>query len=137
MSFTGPLPGSGGFFPMKPMWHPPISASWILTIIVLIAASNVSALPPNILKVFSHPAGFFITFLFALSICNTDFYPGCFALLFFLLMVWAHQRRIEGYCPAGTIDWVTNSKRWFVEVVLKEKPLAIQDRNVNTYPVQS
>ena len=44
----------------------------------------------------------------------------------------------EGFVvPSGTIDWVTNNKKWFVEKVLMEKPVAIQEKEVSTYPVQA
>lgn len=44
----------------------------------------------------------------------------------------------EGFFqPSGTIDWVTTQKKWFVEKVLKEKPIAIQEKEVETYPVQA
>jgi len=44
----------------------------------------------------------------------------------------------EGFMvPSGAIDWVTNNKKWFVEKVLMEKPIAIQEKEVSTYPVQA
>lgn len=44
----------------------------------------------------------------------------------------------EGFFqPSGTIDWVTTQKKWFVEKVLKEKPIAIQEKEVDTYPIQA
>jgi hypothetical protein len=63
--------------------------------------------------------------------------PVAFALFFFLLAMWsAHVSSKEGFMNASsTVDWVTNSKRWFVEKVLMEKPLAIQEKDVATYPV--
>jgi predicted membrane protein len=44
----------------------------------------------------------------------------------------------EGFViPSGTIDWVNNKKKWFVEKVLMEKPIGIQEKEVSTYPVQA
>ena len=66
------------------------------------------------------------------------FPPATFAILFFLLSVWLIEvsSKAEGYLNASeTVDWVTNSKRWYVEKVLKERPMAIQEKDVSTYPV--
>jgi hypothetical protein len=35
------------------------------------------------------------------------------------------------------MDWVTNNKKWYVEKALKESPVAIQEKSVNTYPISS
>jgi hypothetical protein len=43
----------------------------------------------------------------------------------------------EGFVPAGALDWVTTNKKWFVEKVLMERPVAIQEKEVSTYPVQA
>jgi hypothetical protein len=43
----------------------------------------------------------------------------------------------EAFQPAGALEWVTNNKKWFVEKVLKEKPIAIQEKEVPTYPIQA
>ena len=43
----------------------------------------------------------------------------------------------EGFVPSGTLDWVTTQKKWFVEKVLLERPLAIQEKEVATYPIQA
>ena len=52
-------------------------------------------------------------------------------------MIWTSKERQEGFGnPSGTVDWVTNNKRWFAEVVLKEKPMGIKERDVATFPVQ-
>ena len=129
----------GGFLPDTPIWHPPISVPWIVSLLVLIGAANVEVLPPQLLHVLTHPVGFFVVLLIALGAYDVGFPPAAFAILFLLLMVWStHQRRkSEGFTGAsGTVDWVTNNKRWFVEAVLKEKPLGVQDKNVSTYPVQ-
>ena len=147
MSFQTP-PGlgsgnGGAFFPtamttaMRPLWHPPISASWIVTILLLVAAVNLRALPPQILRFLMSPFGFFATLILALFAYDGGSAPAAFALVFMLLMAWSRYQRSEGFSgPAGAVDWVGNSKRWFVEVVLKEKPLGIRERREVTYPVQ-
>jgi signal transduction histidine kinase len=124
----------GGFFP-KPLWHPPISTSWIFSILVLIGASNVEALPPAFLTLVLTPLGFFFVFMIALFAYELGAVEATFALLFFLLMIWSHNQYKEGFA-SGTVDWVQNNKRWFAEVVLKEKPVGIKEKDVTTYPVQ-
>lgn len=130
-----PLPGGG--FMEKPIWHPPISLPWILSFFIVVGASNVEALPPQIHRWLTHPVGFFVTFLVGLAAYDSGFPPAAFAILFFLLMIWTSKERQEGFGnPSGTVDWVTNNKRWFAEVVLKEKPMGIKERDVATFPVQ-
>jgi hypothetical protein len=52
-------------------------------------------------------------------------------------MIWSsHIATSEGFLNAtNTVDWVTTSKQWFVERVLKENPIAIQEKDVATYPI--
>jgi hypothetical protein len=130
------LPG-GGFLTEKPIWHPPISVPWMLSLFIIIGASNVEAMPPQLQTALLHPLGFFATFLLALGAYDSGFPPAAFAILFFLLMLWTQRKRQEGFgSHSGAVDWVTNNKRWFAEVVLKEKPMGIKERDVRTYPVQ-
>lgn len=135
---TSAVPGRGGMFfeKMSPIWYPPISVPWMLSFVLVLAAANAEALPPLVHSILTHPAGFFVTFLVALAAFDAGFPPATFAILFFLLMVWATHKRSEGFQMANAVDWVTNNKRWFAEVVLKEKPMGIKDKDVSTYPVQ-
>jgi hypothetical protein len=121
---------------VKPMWHPPIPMEWILSFFLLIGASNIEALPPVIHQTLIHPIGFFFTFLFAIAAFDAGYTVAPFAVLFFLLLVWVRKEHSEGFKVAGTIDWIQNNSRWFSEVVLKEKPKGIKEKDVNTYPVQ-
>lgn len=132
MNFQTP----GGANPLKPIWHPPIPMEWILSFILIIGASNIEALPPLIQQTLLHPVGFFFTFLFAIAAFDTGYTVAPFAILFFLLICWVTKERKEGFQVTGTVDWVQNNTRWFSEVILKEKPKGIKDRDVNTYPVQ-
>ena len=130
------------FFPgmQAPIWYPPIESRWIITIIIVLIASMYNRFNPAILKVFKNPIVFFIISLMALSSYKLGFPPGAFAIVFLLLIVWSSQitKQEEGYLNASnTIDWVTNSQRWFVEKVLKERPVAIQEKSVDTLPIQS
>ncbi len=121
---------------MKPVWHPPIPMEWILSFLLLVAASNMEALPPAIHQTLLHPAGFFFTFLFAVAAIDAGYTVAPFAVLFFLLLLWVMKERTEGFQVAGTVDWVQNNARWFSEVILKEKPMGIKEKDVATYPVQ-
>ncbi len=132
MNYTYSPPGGA----MKPIWHPPIPMEWIVSFLLLIAASNIEAMPPFVLQVILHPAGFFLTFLVAIFAFDAGYMVAPIAVLFFLLLAWVMRERIEGFQAAGTIDWVQNHSRWFSEVVLKEKPKGIKDKDVSTYPVQ-
>jgi hypothetical protein len=141
MSYQQPPPGfpGGAFFPqsMKPIWHPPVPASWIASVLILVAAVNLPALPPQLLQFLIHPFGFFVTLVLALFAYDGGSPQIAFSMVFLLLIAWSKQLRSEGFSgPSGTVDWVTNTKRWFVEVVLKEKPLGIQEKKEITYPVQ-
>jgi hypothetical protein len=132
MNFQAP----GGAMPFGQLWHPPVPLPWIASIGILIFAVNLDSVSPVLLRLLQTPLGFFVGLLVALGIFQVGFPPGCFAVLFFLLMVWARKQRNEGFHPFGYVDWVTNNKRWFVEKVLKEKPMGIQEKDVATYPVQ-
>lgn len=128
-------PGMGGFLGMKPLWHPPIEMSWIFTIVLLVIAANADEIAPRYRSILLHPVAFFSVIVFSLFLYDYGYIHVTFALLFFVLSVWATSRK-EGFSPSGTLDWVTNHKRWFSEIVLKEKPVATQDKDVVTYPTQ-
>lgn len=144
MSYQG-APGSGGGFmnmipQLQPIWYPPITVKWIITGLIVFAGAVAPRIPDNYRAYVAHPIGFFVTALAALGMYQWGFPPAAFALMFFLLAVWsAHQtRETEGFLTASsTVDWVNNSKRWYVEKVLRERPLGIQDKEVSTYPVFS
>lgn len=124
---------------MPPIWYPPLAAKWIITGFIVFAGAVANRIPASTRAIFASPIVFFLTALMALGIYHVGFPPAAFAILFFLLSVWSIQlaNRTEGYLNAtNTVDWVTNSKQWYVEKVLKEQPIAIQDKDVSTYPVQ-
>lgn len=132
---------SPSMFPLapKPIWHPPISVIWIATCLVVFAGAVANRINPSVRRIFTSPAGFFGTTLAALVCLKFDAIPLGFAILFLLLSVWAVQQfqGIEGFLDgSNTVDWVTNSKRWYVEKVLKERPVGVQEKEVSTYPVQ-
>jgi hypothetical protein len=131
-----PVPGGGS----TPIYHPPIASKWIITGLIVFAGSVANRWNPRIREAFVHPIGFFLTALSAIAVYQIGFPPAAFALLFLLLNAWATtlpHRLKEGFLSGvNTIDWVTNDKRWFVEKVLKERPIGIQEKDVATYPVE-
>jgi hypothetical protein len=128
---------------MLPIWMPPLSFATILTILFIIGAAQADKLPSVIPQTMIHPVGFILTVLIAISLYEYNSIPLAVALVVLLLSVWAahHKSPQEGFVPfvpSGTIDWVNNDKqKWFVERVLRETPVGIQDKNVATYPVQT
>lgn len=127
------------FMNYAPLWHPPIALNWMVTIIIIFVGSVANRIRPDIRKYFTHPLSFFACSMSALAVYQYGFHPLAFAILFFVLMVWSAEQsqNAEGFLSGvNTVDWVTNSKRWFVEKVLHERPLGIQEKDVSTYPVQ-
>lgn len=134
---------------------PPLSIKTISTIVFVIAAAQADKLPSNISTFLLHPIGFTLCILIAISAFEYGAPAFAVALTLLLLSVWAANKSAQkytqsnqtfapfsvenfvSYSPSGTIDWVTEPKKWFVERVLKENPLAIVDKNVKTYPVQT
>lgn len=158
---TTPGAAVGGFIPNIPIWYPPMSLNWILTALVVFAAAVANRLRPNVRRLFTSPAGFFATAIAAFATFKYGFSPLAFAILFFLLCVWAAQESegfvervkereacdamysgqeaypqfFEGFLGASDVEFVTNGKRWFVERVLKEHPEAIIDKGVLTQAI--
>jgi len=151
----------GGFMPNVPIWYPPMSLNWIITGLVVFAAAVANRLRPNVRRIFTSPVGFFTTAIAAFITFKHGFPPLAFAILFFLLTVWAAQTSegfaeqikerktrdelysgqeaypqfFEGFLGASDVNFVTNNKRWYVERVLKEHPEAIVDKNVQTLAI--
>jgi len=136
-----PSPGmpAPAFMTNTPIWHPPIALNSIVTIVIIFVGAVANRIRPDIRRYFTNPLGFFGCSMGALIVYQYGFHPMAFAILFFLLMIWSadQSQNVEGFLSGvNTVDWVTNSKRWFVEKVLHERPLGIQEKDVSTYPVQ-
>lgn len=156
-----PPPGAGvaggGLLPNIPLYYPPISVKWMLTILLIFVGSVANRFKPEVRQLFSGPVGFFAVAFLAFATFKYGFPPLAFALLFTLLMMWSTQTS-EGFVNSAknlqyagqelypqffegflggmdSLDWVTNHKRWFVERVLKEHPEAIVDKGVLTLPI--
>jgi hypothetical protein len=142
-----------------PIYMPPLSIKTILTIVFILSATQADKLPNQVSQFLLHPIGFILTALIAISAFEYGAPSFAVALILLLLSVWAakHSKNqlpydsnktfapfamnntesFVPYSPSGTIDWVTEPKKWFVERVLKENPLAIMAKDVQTYPVQT
>jgi len=131
-----------------PIWMPPLSFATLVTILCIIGATQADKLPSVIPTTLLHPVGFILTVLIAISLYEYNSVPLSISLILLLLSVWAANHSVnkvpassEGFfpfVPSGTIDWVNDDKqKWFVERVLKETPMGIQDKNVATYPIQT
>ena len=142
---------------------PPLSIKNILTIVFIISATQADKLPNQISQFLLHPIGFILSSLIAISAFEYGASSFAIALVLLLLSVWAakhsqnqltnepktfapfslssnlfdNSEPFVSSSPSGTIDWVTEPKKWFVERVLKENPLAIMAKDVQTYPVQT
>ena len=132
---TYPIPG-GAF---QPIWLPPINTQTLVSILIVFVGAVANRIHPQIRSAFVGPIGFFITSSVAFILYQMKYIPVAFAILFFLLSIWSVHlsAKTEGFLNAtNTVDWVHNSKRWYVEQVLKEQPAGIQEKDVKTYPVQ-
>ena len=63
-----PFPGGASYNGFGQLWHPPIATKWIFTALIVFAGSVANRIPIQIRKVFTHPLGFFLTALVAISI---------------------------------------------------------------------
>ena len=54
--------------------------------------------------------------------------------MFALIAEHHKQRKIEYFDNAQITDIVTTKKKWLVEQILDERPVAIVDKQVTTYP---
>jgi hypothetical protein len=132
-------PSAGTPGNLTPIWMPPLEIRWIITVLIVFMGSVANRLPIQVLNVFTSPIGFFLTALLGIGSYKYGFKPGAFAIFFFLLLAWSTKKSkyAEGFLSASnTVDWVTNSQRWFVEKTLKERPLGIQEKDVKTFPIQ-
>jgi hypothetical protein len=137
-----------------PNWLPPIQIDWIIATILVIVAANIEKLPEVYHSKLANPLIFLVGMLFSAGLAALKQIPIAFAIAFFLVNLIrlmpkkelgkehhpgkkSEVGKIEGFVPSGTMDWVTTQKKWFVEKVLHERPVAIQEKEVATYPIQS
>lgn len=135
---------------------PPIGSHIIVALVLIIFASVIELIPQEYHALLTNPIIFLVGMLLAAGLASINLIPLAFAVAFLLvnLLRIMPKKPIkssvpkiinpginetkEGFViPSGTIDWVNNKKKWFVEKVLMEKPVGIQEKEVSTYPVQA
>jgi len=129
---------------------PPLSFDLIVSAILVIGGSTIEMIPESYIKILTNPLIFIIGMLLSAGLAAYRHIVLAFAVAFFLVnLLRIMPKKItkkpvntspgvtEAFQPAGAIEWVTNNKKWFVEKVLKEKPIAIQEKEVPTYPIQA
>jgi hypothetical protein len=132
--------------------EPPISLYNFIGLLFIMAGAFIENVPLAYHKYLTNPLVFICGMFISAGLASVKQMPIAFAVAFFLvnllriMPITAANKKAaaaapgvkEGFFqPAGTIDWVTTQKKWFVEKVLKEKPIAIQEKEVETYPVQA
>lgn len=135
-----------------PIWLPPVEFEWIVATILVILGANIEKMPAEYHTKLANPLIFLVGMLFSAGLAALKQIPIAFATAFFLVNLIRlmpkkdFQKHIhpgsdkqvkEGFIPSGTLDWVTTQKKWFVEKVLHERPIAIQEKEVSTYPIQA
>ena len=134
---------TGGRIP--PVWIPPIRPDFLVAFILVVVGSNVEQIPEQYHSYISNPLVIFVGMFVAAGLAAMGIVPIAFAVAFCLVNLVRIMPRPkksspgvkEGFVPSGTLDWVTTNKKWFVEKVLMERPIAIQEKEISTYPVQS
>lgn len=125
---------------------PPINADWIAAATLVIVGANIEIVPVDYRQYIAHPLAILVGMLVAAGLAALGMVPLAFATAFALVNLVriipkkaAGSKRNpgtkEGFVPSGAIDWVTTNKKWFVEKVLMERPVAIQEKEVSTYPI--
>lgn len=133
---------TGGRVP--PMWIPPVSPDLLFAFVLVVIGSNIELIPDEYRPYVANPLVIFVGMFLTAGLAGMGIIPIAFAVAFCLvnLVRVMPQKKAspgtkEGFVPSGTLDWVTSNKKWFVEKVLMERPVAIQEKEISTYPVQS
>jgi hypothetical protein len=134
---------------------PPITPDTIIATLLIIGGSTIESVPQQYHAIMSNPLVFLFGMMLSAGLASLNYIPTAFAVAFFLVNLLRIMPKKfvkktvtkttkisnpgikEAFQPSGAIDWVNNNKKWFVEKVLKEKPIAIQEKEVSTYPVQA
>jgi hypothetical protein len=129
----------------SPTWLPPIQLDWIIATILVFLGANIEKVPEKYHTQLANPLIFLVGMLFSAGLASQKQMLYAFAVAFLLVNLVRlmpvkqppGKMKKEGFIPSGTLEWVTTQKKWFVEKVLNESPIAIQDKEVSTYPVQA
>jgi len=130
-----------------PLWLPPVQFDWLCAFVLIVVGSNIEQIPQEYHSTISNPIVFLVGMLVSAGLASQQLLPIAFAVAFCLvnlIRIMPNKPKVkgnpgktvkEGFVPAGTIDWVTTQKKWFVEKVLLEQPVAIREKEVATYPI--
>ena len=107
-------------------------------ILLVIGITYVGQIPDSISYRANTGFGRFVLFIFTLFIADT--YSWLYALLmaiFVVLLIAVSPRtKKEGFQSDTSIKVVSDKKRWWVERVLDETPLGVEDEQVKTSAIQ-
>lgn len=128
----------------SPIWMPPIQIDLLVSFVIIIFGANIEKIPAEYHQNLTNPLIFIVGVCIAAGLASAKYIAISFAISFCLVNI---IRLIpinstpkkapgkEGFEPSGTLDWVTTNKKWFVEKVMNESPIAIIDKEVSTYPI--
>ena len=128
-----------------PIWMPPIQIEWLVAGTLIVLGANIEKLDSEYHSILCHPLVFIFGMIISVGLAAFEMVPLALAIAFFLVNVVrllpkkeiTDPGKKEGFVPSGAIDWVTTQKKWFVEKVLLERPVAIQEKEVTTYPIHA
>lgn len=120
----------------------PISIDWLTSAILLLIAVKPEALPANVRVATAHPVGLVFLLLLGIALFSYSAILGT-AIFIMVISIWRStlQDRVLGNTTEGfslspaQLEYITSPKRWFVEEVLREHPIAIQEKQVRTEPI--
>ena len=110
-----------------------------LFLVLVLGIVFVEQIPLGVRSFFASMFGRFILFGAILLITELYSWPiGLVATLFALLLITKNSRNLlEGFQPDSfSFELIQNKRKWWIEEVLKENPVGIEDEKVSTYPVQ-
>jgi len=114
----------------------PFSVPWVASFLLLIIAARPDSLPSDIRRVLA--SWLCILGVFGLGLLtfmhNRILGTSLFILMFALIAEHHKQTKMEYFDNAQITDIVTSKKKWLVEKILDERPVAIVDKQVTTYP---
>lgn len=117
----------------------PFSTIWFSAILVLIIAVRPDSIPVEgrtVLTSWLGLGGLFGTGIF-IFVKEPILGTAIFILMFALLAEKHKRLNKEHFTSEIQTDVVTSNKKWLVEKILDERPIAISDKTVTTYPASN
>ena len=112
----------------------PLPMNWVGAVLILIVAARPDGLPSSIRQVLTSWLGIIGLFAGGLVLFVNEPIVGTavFILMFALLAEQHKKNKREYFDNQITTDIVTSRKKWLVEQILDERPIAISDKMVVT-----